>query len=293
MAPHKDAPNGSSGPATPREGAPLALAPSRPSTNGVAGHGPAAEATTVVVRPGTEIVPPEHVEPTIEELREHIQRLAERAGLPVEEALAAAHLPAPLPNGPAAAAILASAIGSAALGLVTVIATASEAVKSLLTFYEPVGPLSGKTTVAVVIWLVAWAELHGRWRKKEVDFRRVFALTLVLLTVAVVGTFPPYYNLFRPAPAPAVATTSVVTLAAMPEPAGEPVPADESPQTPALVESSQTYTVQAGDSMRTVAERVYGDAALWPPIYQANKDLIGEDPDALRRGLELKIPPRS
>jgi nucleoid-associated protein YgaU len=61
----------------------------------------------------------------------------------------------------------------------------------------------------------------------------------------------------------------------------------------ALVAVSSTYTVVAGDSLVTLAERVYDDAALWPRIYQANKDVIGDNPDALWRGLELKIPPKS
>jgi uncharacterized membrane protein YfcA len=105
-------------------------------------------------------------------------------------------LPATLTNGPAAAAILASAIGSAALGLITILAVVSGELKEPLTFYAPVGPLSGKTTVAVIVWLVAWGALHGCWRKKEVDFPSVFAVTLVLVAVAVLGSFPPFFNLF-------------------------------------------------------------------------------------------------
>jgi nucleoid-associated protein YgaU len=43
--------------------------------------------------------------------------------------------------------------------------------------------------------------------------------------------------------------------------------------------------------MLTIAEQFYGDAALWPRIYAANKALIGDDPDALRLGMQLTIPP--
>ena len=61
----------------------------------------------------------------------------------------------PLPNGAVAAALLAGGIGAFAVGLMTVLAEASEAIANLLRFSGPVGPLSGKTTVAVVIWLIA------------------------------------------------------------------------------------------------------------------------------------------
>ena len=35
---------------------------------------------------------------------------------------------------------------------------------------------------------------------------------------------------------------------------------------------------------------MYGDGSRWPEIYEANKKLIGNDPDKLPVGLELKIP---
>jgi len=57
-----------------------------------------------------------------------------------------------LTNGPAAAAILASGIGSMALGLFTTLAQAITSIKNALNLYDPAGPLSGKTTVAVVVW---------------------------------------------------------------------------------------------------------------------------------------------
>jgi hypothetical protein len=55
-------------------------------------------------------------------------------------------------------------------------------------------------------------------------------------------------------------------------------------------EASETYVVQPRDTMRTIAERFYGDASQWPRIYEANTDVIG-NPDALRLGIQLTIPP--
>jgi lysylphosphatidylglycerol synthetase-like protein (DUF2156 family) len=104
----------------------------------------------------------------------------------------------PRPNGPAAAAILAAGIGACALGLLTTLAQASRTVARLLTFSDAVGPLSGKTTIAVVIWLVAWALLSALWRGKDVRFERVWTATVILLALGLLGTFPPFYELFSP-----------------------------------------------------------------------------------------------
>ena len=101
-----------------------------------------------------------------------------------------------LPNGPAAAAVVASGIGSLALGAFTTVADAIVPLEEALNFYNPTGPLSGKTTMAVVVWLVAWVTAHGLWRNKQVDFGRAFVATLIMITLGLVGTFPPFFRLF-------------------------------------------------------------------------------------------------
>jgi YHS domain-containing protein len=99
-------------------------------------------------------------------------------------------------NGLAAAAILAAGIGCFALGLLTTLAAASPTLNRLLAFYGPAGPLSGKTTLAVVLWLVGWAILHRRWRDRQVPLARVFVATVILIALALLGTFPPLYEAF-------------------------------------------------------------------------------------------------
>lgn len=101
-----------------------------------------------------------------------------------------------LTNGPAAAAILASGIGSLALGLFTCLAQALAPLNEALSFYDPAGSLSGKTTLAVVAWLVAWAFLHSVWKRQQVDFGKVFVATLILIALGLLGTFPPFFQLF-------------------------------------------------------------------------------------------------
>jgi hypothetical protein len=102
----------------------------------------------------------------------------------------------PPPNGGVAAAIVAGGIGCAVLGLLVVAASASDLVAQWLTFYEATGPLSGKAIVSVVVYLVVWPNLHFRLRDKQVDLYKAFMITILLVAVGVVGTFPPFYQLF-------------------------------------------------------------------------------------------------
>lgn len=102
-----------------------------------------------------------------------------------------------LPNGPAAAAILAAGVGSAVIGLLTTGAVISAGLKSALTWWGPAGPLSGKTGVGVIAWLVSWIVLNTLWKDKDVAFVRVLVVTLVLLALGVLLTFPPVFEAFE------------------------------------------------------------------------------------------------
>jgi nucleoid-associated protein YgaU len=50
-----------------------------------------------------------------------------------------------------------------------------------------------------------------------------------------------------------------------------------------------TEKVGIGDSLSKFAHRHYGDAELWPTIYEANRDRI-LDPNEIFPGLEVRIP---
>jgi nucleoid-associated protein YgaU len=80
-------------------------------------------------------------------------------------------------------------------------------------------------------------------------------------------------------------------IAAMPSPSPSGVPrAASTPGTAAATTNSDQYTVEAGDTLRSIAQQVYGDAAQWPRIYDANRETIGPDPDTLSAGTQLRIP---
>ena len=50
--------------------------------------------------------------------------------------------------------------------------------------------------MAVVAWLAAWAILHRMWTRQQVDFGKVFVATLILIALGLLGTFPPFFQLF-------------------------------------------------------------------------------------------------
>ncbi|MBM3992402.1 MAG: LysM peptidoglycan-binding domain-containing protein [Planctomycetes bacterium] len=55
------------------------------------------------------------------------------------------------------------------------------------------------------------------------------------------------------------------------------------------------YKIKKGDVLGTISQTVYGSAKHWRRIYgrriyDANKDLIGSNPNNLKVGMELRIP---
>lgn len=54
--------------------------------------------------------------------------------------------------------------------------------------------------------------------------------------------------------------------------------------------TSGTYTVKANDSLSKIAFAVYKNANRWRDIFNANKKVIGNDPDKLKIGMKLVLP---
>jgi LysM repeat protein len=53
-----------------------------------------------------------------------------------------------------------------------------------------------------------------------------------------------------------------------------------------------TYTIADGDTLPSISQKVYGDANQWRRIYDANKDTIGSNPNLIKVGAKLTIPPK-
>ena len=100
-----------------------------------------------------------------------------------------------MPNGPAAAAILAAGVGCFAVALFAVLGDKVASFKSMMIFYKPTGPLSGVTTCAIVVWLLCWAVLHWRWSGRMLTLKRINAAALILLALSLLLTFPPIVDL--------------------------------------------------------------------------------------------------
>jgi hypothetical protein len=99
-------------------------------------------------------------------------------------------------NGAGAAALLAAGVGVFFLAALSVTADHVAAIKSHMIFYKPTGPLSGVTSSAIVVWLVVWAVLEARWKRRTVALKGIVIVALVLLALGLVLTFPPVGDLF-------------------------------------------------------------------------------------------------
>jgi hypothetical protein len=95
-------------------------------------------------------------------------------------------------NGAAMAAVLASGVGSFAMGAFVLLNEAGLYAAPAL--YGPAGGVTGRTTFATIVWLLAWGVLHARWRSRDVASGPVFTAAVVLVVLAILGTFPPVWG---------------------------------------------------------------------------------------------------
>ena len=100
----------------------------------------------------------------------------------------------------ALAAAIAAGIGSLVLGIVTVWAEASEGFADAMRWWRSVGPLSGKSWVGTVAFMVAALALvipaaRGRLR---LNFRTGVIIFAVLMLLATLFVFPPFFQQFAP-----------------------------------------------------------------------------------------------
>ena len=102
-----------------------------------------------------------------------------------------------LPSGTAAAAVLSSSIGVFVIGLLTTGAVISTGLKNALNWYNPSGPLAGKTGVAIIVWLISWFILDKKWKGEEIALQRIATWSLILIVLGLALTFPPIFEAFE------------------------------------------------------------------------------------------------
>jgi hypothetical protein len=95
------------------------------------------------------------------------------------------------------AAFIAGGVGSVALGLMIIGAETNANIRTALTWNTGVGPLSGKTGIAVIAFVVSWVILHFYFRDRPVKLARSFTISLVLIVLGLLLSFPPIFLLFE------------------------------------------------------------------------------------------------
>jgi hypothetical protein len=94
------------------------------------------------------------------------------------------------------ASMIASGIGSLVLGIGIVLAETNADIKTFLTWVGPVGPLSGKTGLAVIAFILSWVILHYAFQRRAISLTRSFIVTVVLLVLGLLLSFPPVFLSF-------------------------------------------------------------------------------------------------
>ena len=99
-------------------------------------------------------------------------------------------------DGPPAAGLIAAGIGAVTLGLFITLAEASTEIKDWLQWNDRVGPLSGKTILAVVAYFGSFLILGLWWRRKTFALRSILVVAGLLVVVGLLFTFPPIFQAF-------------------------------------------------------------------------------------------------
>ncbi len=100
-------------------------------------------------------------------------------------------------EGAAAAAFISASVGCFVIGVATVLSVSFSPVSTFLNWWGPAGPLTGKTGVGVIIWLLLWLILHFVLRDRKMHLKGVVISSFVLVALAFVALFPPFFELFH------------------------------------------------------------------------------------------------
>jgi outer membrane biosynthesis protein TonB len=120
--------------------------------------------------------------------------------------------------------------------------------------------------------------------------------TLIATYNKAPGTAP---GLMAPPPPPPPPPAPPAPPAALPPPPPPPPPPPAPPApppapvaAPAPEQKSEpkTVTVVSGDTLSGIAQRELGNGDRWGEIYELNKDVVGDDPNLILPGQELKMP---
>ncbi|HEV2700161.1 MAG TPA: hypothetical protein VGV09_00915 [Steroidobacteraceae bacterium] len=103
----------------------------------------------------------------------------------------------PPANGSGAASLLAAGIGGCALGILALAGDASPGIARALNVWNPTGPLSGVTDLAIIVWVLSWLALSRLWAGRNLPLRRISIIAAALFLVGLLLTFPPFMDLLQ------------------------------------------------------------------------------------------------
>ena len=88
---------------------------------------------------------------------------------------------------------------------------------------------------------------------------------------------------------PTPPTPNETSVEVTPSPPRVPSPSPSPSPSPAAL---ALHTVAEGDTLDSIAQQYYADATLWRKIFEANQAVIGDNPDNIKIGMQLTIPPK-
>ncbi len=97
-------------------------------------------------------------------------------------------------DGALAAALIAAGIGILTLGVVTSAAGAALGFKDWLKWDDTVGPLSGKSSLALIAWAASWPLLHLALFRRDGLLTAAIVISVILIVLGLIGTFPPVFE---------------------------------------------------------------------------------------------------
>ena len=130
--------------------------------------------------------------------------------------------------------------------------------------------------------MTAYAPRHAtaRPRLTPVLLATLDAAVLAVAVLALVLTLT--HASGTPATAPRAPVSAPAAQTTTPAPRMAPRPAAARPR---------PYVVQPGDTLWSVSAWYYGTGGDWHRIYAANRAVIGSNPDLIRPGQRLTLPP--
>ncbi len=97
-------------------------------------------------------------------------------------------------DGALAAAMIAAGIGVLTLGVVTSAAGAALGFKDWLKWDDTVGPLSGKSSLALIAWAASWPMLHLALFRRDGLLSTALVISGILILLGMIGIFPPVFE---------------------------------------------------------------------------------------------------